>query len=169
MAITTPTTTLKLGARAGAILVAAAALVIPAHAIAGDQVPLKGSDAGTWGEGAHACGVLYPVFVSTTGTASHLGRYAYSARECVDFGTSRFSGFFEIAAADGSSISGTYAGSFTVVDGVIHYEQENTITGGSRRLAGASGAFHVSGLASLSDFSDVQLLNGTVSSIGSAK
>jgi hypothetical protein len=155
-------------ARVAAVVVGAV-LAGPVQALAGNDVPLRGSDAGTWGEGTHQCGGLYPVFVATEGRASHLGRYEYSSRECVNFGASGYEGTFVITTADGASMYGTYAGSFTVVDDTIHYEQENAVTGGGGRFAGATGGFHVSGLASLTDPSDTQVLEGSISSVGSTK
>ena len=156
-------------ARVAAAVVVGAVLAGPVQALAGNEVPLRGSDAGAWGEGTHQCGGRYPVFVATEGRASHTGRYEYSSQECVNFANSRYEGTFVITTADGASIYGTYAGSFTVVDDTIHYEQENAVTGGGGRLEGATGGFHVSGLASLTDSSDTQVLEGSISSIGSTK
>jgi len=153
---------------AAVAVVALAGLAVPLQAVAGAQVPLKGADSGTWGEGSHACGALFPVFVTTAGVATHVGRYAYSSQECVDFGTSTYAGVWQITAANGDPISGTYAGSFTIEGAIIAYEQENTVTGGTGRFAGGSGSFHVSGLASLDDFSDTQVLRGWISSPGAA-
>ena len=150
----------------GALLIA---LVVPIVALAGAQVPFKGADAGEWGEGTHSCGALFPVFVETSGQATHVGNYSYSSRECVNFANSTYSGTWELTAANGDTLAGTYAGTFEIVGSNIEYEQENAIGGGTGRFAGASGDFHVSGLASLDDFSDVQELEGAISSVGSSK
>lgn len=145
------------------------ALVVPLVALAGGQVPFKGADEGTWGEGTHNCGALFPVFVETSGQATHVGRYAYSSRECVNFGTSTYSGTWEITAANGDKLAGTYAGTFEIVGATIEYEQDNAVNSGTGRFAGVDGSFHLSGLASLVDFSDVQVLEGAISSVGSSK
>lgn len=151
----------------GALLIA---LVVPLAALAGAQVPFKGADAGTWGEGTRDCGALFPVFVETSGQATHVGDYAYSSTECVDFGDSTYKGDFVIAAANGDTIEGTYAGTFQIVGSNIEYEQENAVTGGTGRFADATGSFHVSGVASLlADLSAEQELEGAISSVGSSK
>ena len=152
--------------RPGLVLAAVAVLAVPV-AQAGAQVPFKGSDGGSWGIGSHDCGALVPVFVDTAGTATHVGRYAYASQECADLGGGTFAGAFTITAANGDTLTGTYAGTFTVDEaGAIHYEQTNTVSGGTGRFAGASGSFHVSGIA-FPDGRDVQQAGGTISSVGS--
>jgi hypothetical protein len=149
----------------GALLIA---LVVPLVALAGAQVPFKGADAGEWGEGTHSCGALFPVFVETSGQATHVGNYSYSSRECVNFANSTYSGTWELTAANGDTLAGTYAGTFEIVGSNIEYEQENAVDGGTGRFAAADGSFHVSGIASVVDFSDLQLLEGSISSVGSS-
>jgi hypothetical protein len=154
----------------GALLVA---LTIPLVALAGPHVPFKGADAGEWGIGAHDCGALVPVFVETSGQATHVGSYDYSSQECVEFAPSglsgEYSGTWTLTAANGDTIEGTYAGTFQVVGSDIQYEQVNAVGGGTGRFAEADGSFQVSGLASLVDFSDLQVLDGAISSVGSSK
>lgn len=150
----------------GALLVA---LAVPLVAYAGAEVPFKGADAGTWGEGTHDCGALFPVFVETSGQATHVGSYSYSARECVNFATSTYSGTWQITAANGDILSGTYAGSFEIVGSDIVYTQENDVSGGAGRFAGADGSITVGGVASTVDFSDSQVLDGAISTVGSSK
>ncbi len=155
--------------RLGAVVVATAALALPVEALAGASVPLKGADNGSWGIGGHECGSLVPVWVETAGTATHLGRYGYVSQECVDLGAGTYAGAFTITAANGDTIVGTYAGTLTVDGGGnIHYEQTNTVTGGSGRFASAAGAFGLSGIA-YADGSDVQQLSGAITSVGASK
>jgi hypothetical protein len=162
-------TTVSCRLRLALVAVAVAALAVPLGAFAGDQVPVRAADRGGWGVGDHACGALLPVFVETTGTGSQLGRYAYSARECVDLGAGTYAGSFTMTAANGDTLVGTYAGTFTVDGGGnILYEQTNTVTGGTGRFANASGAFGVSGFAG-ADGACLQTLSGAVSSVGSSK
>jgi len=74
-----------------------------------------------------------------------------------------------MTAANGATISGTYAGVVVSVVGDLgYYEQDNVITGGTGRFAGASGGFHLSGIANLATLESSQRLSGTVSSPGSA-
>jgi hypothetical protein len=154
----------------GALLIA---LAVPLVAIAGAHVPFKGADAGVWGEGTRDCDGLFPVFVEASGQGTHVGEYHYSSEECVEFAPSgdsgKYSGTWQIEAANGDTIEGTYAGTFQVVGSDIEYEQANAISGGTGRFTNADGSFHVSGLASLEDFSAEQELDGAISSVGSSK
>lgn len=146
------------------VVLVAAALAVPVYASAGSDLPFKGSDSGMWGLGSHSCGAEapVPVFVETAGHATQLGRYAYSSEECVDFDTATYAGNWQMVGASGARIQGTYEGTYTLDGTTIVYEQENTITGGTGRFTGASGSFHLSGLA-LADGSGVQALSGSIS------
>ncbi|HWQ23878.1 MAG TPA: hypothetical protein VNK94_07215 [Gaiellaceae bacterium] len=147
-------------------LVACFALASSVQASASSDVPFAASDRGSWGVGTHDCGSSLPVWVETSGVGTHVGRYRYSSRECADLGDGTYAGSFTVTAANGDTIEGSYAGTFTVDGaGTIHYEQTNTITGGTGRFAGASGSFHVSGLA-YGDGGDVQRLSGAISRVG---
>jgi hypothetical protein len=154
-----------------AALAAAAAIGLAPQASGSVLVPFRGTDVGTWGQGSHDCGSLFPVRVDGSGTttATHMGRIAYSSRECVDFGSYPFpyAGHFTMAAANGDTIFGTYTGTATIAeDGVtILYEQIATVTGGSGRFDGASGSIDVVGIA-FADGSYVQQLSGAISSVG---
>jgi hypothetical protein len=150
-----------------ALLALLAVLAVPVGALASDQVPFKGADAGSWGTGSHDCGALLPVFVANSGNATHVGRYSYSSHECVDLGAATYAGSFTITAASRDRLEGTYAGTFTVDSGGnILYEQTNTVTGGTGRFVGASGSFHLSGFAG-GDGTCLQRLAGAISSVGS--
>src|SRR5688572_3981752 len=111
---------------------------LPIAALAGSNVPFKGADSGLWGEGSHDCDGLFPVFVESSGTATHVGKYSYSSQECIDLDAQTFAGVFELIAANGDRIHGTYSGSFQVVGEAIKYEQDNTVTGGTGRFASAT-------------------------------
>lgn len=158
-------------ARVSLVLVAVAALAMPVGALAGAQVPLKGSDRGSFTLTADGCGPgVFAVVVDDAGTATHLGAYAYHSSECFNGATGAFSGVFTMTAANGDTLSGTYAGTVVSVVGDLgFYEQDNTITGGTGRFAGASGAFHLSGIANLATLESSQRIAGTVSSPGSAR
>ena len=157
--------------RAGLLLIVLAALALPIQALAGAQVPFKGSDTGGFTLEANGCGSgVFAVVIDDAGKASHVGRYAYHADECFNATTGAFSGTFTITAANGDTISGTYVGAVVAVVGDLgFYEQEAVITGGTGRFAGASGAFHLSGIANLVTLESSQTISGTVSSPGAAK
>jgi hypothetical protein len=157
-------------ARVGFLLVAIAALAMPVRALAGAQVPLKGADSGSFTLTADACGPgVFAVVVDDTGRATHLGAYAYHSNECFNGATGAFSGTFTMTAANGDTISGTYAGTVvSVVGNLGFYEQDNAITGGTGRFAGATGAFHLSGIANLATLDSSQRIVGSVSSPGAA-
>jgi hypothetical protein len=155
---------------ASLLLVLGMAFVLPTQASAGSQVPLKGSDRGGFTLTADGCGPgVFAVVVDDAGQATHLGAYAYHSNECFNGATGAFSGTFTMTAANGDTISGTYAGVVVSVVGDLgFYEQDNAITGGTGRFAGASGAFHLSGIANLATLESSQRISGSVSSPGSA-
>ncbi|HEU0246783.1 MAG TPA: hypothetical protein VFR38_06810 [Gaiellaceae bacterium] len=158
--------------RAGlAIAALTAALALPLGALAGSQVPLEGADAGGFGPGDHSCAPGYDSLdIDGTGNATHVGTYAYHADECFSGATLLFDGSFTITAANGDTVVGTYSGVVPSIDfPVAVYEQGAEITGGTGRFAGASGEFHVSGLANLATGAYSQALSGVVSSPGAAK
>jgi hypothetical protein len=156
--------------RVGLLLVVATALALPVQAAASAQVPLKGSDSGSFTLTADGCGAgVFAVTVDDTGQATQLGAYAYHSNECFNPATGEFSGSFTMTAANGDTITGTYEGTVVSVVGDLgYYEQDNAIAGGTGRFAGATGGFHLSGIANLATLASSQQLSGTVSSPGSA-
>jgi hypothetical protein len=157
--------------KASGLVVVLAALALPVQALAGKQVPLKGHDKGSFTLTPDGCGAgVFAVVVDDTGKATHVGKYAYHSNECFNGATGEFSGTFTITAANGDTISGTYAGAVVNVVGDLgFYEQDNVITGGTGRFAGATGEFHLSGIANLATLESSQRISGTVSSPGAAK
>lgn len=156
--------------RVGLLFVVLAALALPMQALAGEHVPFKGSDSGTAGPGTHACSASFsPLELTGSGKATHVGRYTYHAHECLNFATLTFSGVFWITAANGDTISGTYAGTAEVVGNFILYEQHNVVTGGTGRFAGASGQLHANGVVNPATLEWSEESSGTVSSPGAAK
>jgi hypothetical protein len=155
----------------GGLLVVLVALALPIQALAGAQVPLKGSDIGGFTFPATCdSGAALVVDIDGTGNATHVGRYAYSALECFNPDTLLYRGEFRITAANGDTVHGTYSGEVVDIVGTVGlYEQDAVITGGTGRFAGASGEFHVSGEADLATGNYSQELTGSVSSAGSAK
>jgi len=142
------------------------ALALPAGA--GSQVPFKGADVGTFSlPGACSDGSLQ-VVIEGSGTATHLGRYRYEANECFNPVTGAFSGEPTVTAANGDQLFGTYSGqvSSTSDPNVITYEEQLTVSGGTGRFAGATGAFDVVGEANLADLVYNQSLVGVISNLG---
>ena len=157
--------------RAGSLLIVLTALALPPQALAGAQVPLKGSDSGGFGPGAHSCPSGYdPLDIDGTGNATHLGNYTYHADECFNGTSLAFYGTFTMTAANGDTIVGRYAGEVPPFVGAIAvYEQDAEVSRGTGRFAGASGEFHVSVIANLATGDYTQTMSGTVSSPGAAK
>ena len=124
-------------ARVSLVLVAVAALAMPVGALAGAQVPLKGSDRGSFTLTADGCGPgVFAVVVDDAGTATHLGAYAYHSSECFNGATGAFSGVFTMTAANGDTLSGTYAGTVVSVVGTFMRSRTNdTCEPGSPRIA----------------------------------
>jgi hypothetical protein len=160
------------GVRSAALVAALVSfLAVPALAVGAAQVPLKGHDSGSFTLTPNGCGPgVFAVVVDDNGRASHLGAYAYHSNECFNPTTGAFTGTFTLTAANGDTITGTYAGTVVRVAGDLgFYEQDNVITGGTGRFAGASGGFHLSGIANLATLASEQTLSGAISSPGAAK
>lgn len=79
------------------------------------------------------------------GTATHLGRFAFTLDGVADLATGAGSGTFSLTAADQSSLVGTFTGqaSPTTEPGVVTIDETAIITGGTRRLANATGLFTI--------------------------
>jgi len=156
--------------RRGPLALAALSLwlaALPGGALASQEVPFKGWDAGHF-EIPGACATGLQVVIGGSGAATHLGRYSYSAIECFDPGTGGFAGAPMLIAASGDRITGTYVGTVapTGDPDVIRYDEVVTITGGTGRFAGATGELQVVGWANLATGEYTQVLTGTMSSPG---
>lgn len=140
------------------------------RALAGSQVPFKGSDVGHFElPGLCEDGSLQ-VVIGGTGTATHLGSYNFNANECFDPATGSFKGTPTFIAANGDRLFGTYTGQVaaTLDINVVTYREQLLIKGGTGRFAGASGIFEVKGEANLATGAYSQTLSGNLSSQGSA-
>lgn len=159
--------------RAVRLLVALAVLTLPVQALAGPQVPFKGSDVGgfTLTPGGICASGWFQVDITGAGNATHLGRYAYGAAECFNPTTGAFAGSFTLTAANGDKVAGTYAGqvSATPDPNVVGYVEEAVVAGGTGRFAGATGTLQISGLANLATGEYSQTLSGNLSSPGSVQ
>ena len=124
---------------AGALLLA---LALPVSA--DDQIPFRGSLAGT----ASITPLTPPmvaVTIEATGTATYLGRFALEAPHVVNQATLTAVGTYLITAANGDTITADLAGTATMVEPpyVLSITETATITGGTGRFAGATGSIEV--------------------------
>jgi len=128
------------------------ALALPMQASADDQLPLKGSESGTFQllGPCEASGMILEV--TGTGHATKLGSYSGRYRECLDPATGAVTGgTFTLTAANGDKVFGTYSGQAVPTDdpNVVNFKDPGVITGGTGRFAGAGGTMTTSGLANL--------------------
>lgn len=137
-------------------------------AMAGTTVPFAGSDVGTFAIPGSCDGGNLNVVIGGAGTATHLGRYSYTADECFDPGTGTFTGDPTFTAANGDQLWGSYEGQVapTSDPNVITYTETLTISGGSGRFLGASGVLEVVGIANLATGEYSQELSGWISNLG---
>jgi hypothetical protein len=164
---------MKIGLRRQTLmgLVVLVALALPMDAAASDQVPLKGSETGTFqllGQCATSGVVLD---VTGTGDATQLGNYSAHYRECFDPATGAVTdGSLTLTAANGDTVFGTYSGQVfpTGDQNVIVFEDPGVITGGTGRFAGAGGTVSASGVANLATGEYRATLSGSVSTPESA-
>jgi hypothetical protein len=127
-------------------------LALPMQAAAADQLPLKGSETGTF-QLLGPCdtgGII--VDVTGTGHTTQLGYFGGHYRECLDPATGAVTGgTFTLTAANGDTVFGTYSGQAVPTNdpSVVNYEDPGVITGGTGRFAGAGGVMTTSGRANL--------------------
>lgn len=149
-------------------MVAVASVCLSQAAGAGESIPFKGRDVGTFAlPGPCADGSLR-VLIEGSGTATHLGRYSYEADECFNPVTGAFSGVPIITAANGEQLFGTYTGQVapTGNPAVVSYVEQMSISGGTGRFSDASGTFEVVGEANLADLAYHQSLAGVIANLG---
>lgn len=121
--------------RVGFALAAFAAVGLASPALAGPEVPHK----------EHAAGTLVGVepgtlYFAGEGRATHFGRYSIEGSNDFDDAGNVFNGQFMTTAADGSTISGTYEGTFTPLsDGSVRFDVHVLWLEGTGRLAGVTG------------------------------
>ena len=153
-------------------------------ALASIQVPITTSyrAQGTIGTAPRcdAVGLLY-VSLEGEGIESHVGRYTIRNSHCLNPATGEFTaGLFQKTSANGDELSGTYEGTFSVIQapapvGIFAIRGQLSFTGGSGRFANATGSQEMVGTQT-SDFSrpgvptTVDLsMTGTISTVGSAR
>ena len=128
-----------------AALIAGALLISLAGPVsAGDQVPFKGSLAGT-ATITPLGGPIVAVEIDATGTATYLGKFTLAAPHTVDQSTLTAVGTYLLTAANGDTITADLAGTARMVEppNVIAITETATVTGGTGRFAGATGSIEV--------------------------
>jgi hypothetical protein len=153
--------------RAG--LIAVALLVSLAGPVsAGDQIPFKGTLAGT----AVVTPLSPPIVavrIDATGTATHLGRFTVVAPHVVNQATLTAVGTYLITAANGDTITADLAGTALMVapPNVVAITETATVTGGTGRLAGATGSIQVERIFDRATGATTGTLEGWISMAGS--
>jgi len=146
------------------------ALALPTYAAAGNDMTLKGSEAGTFQVLGPCDGGGIALEVTGTGHSTRLGDYSARYRECFDPATGAVTGgSFTLTAANGDSLYGTYAGQASPTDAnAVAYDDPGVITGGTGRFAGAAGIASTSGVANLATGEYSGTISGSVLRPGSA-
>jgi hypothetical protein len=148
---------------------AIAALATAADARAGEQVPFKGSDRGTFTITPTADPAVVFTQDVSFGVATHLGAYRLDAHEYVNLVTLEITGgAFTLTGANGDTISGTYVGTGALNGAVVTYLVSGPVTSGTGRFAGASGTLTWSGFGDLVALTLADEISGTISAVGSA-
>ncbi len=148
--------------RAGLLLVVPAALALPIQALAGAQVPYKGSDSGGFTVPRTCAPGVFQIDINGTGTATLVGKYAYHADECFDPVASTVSGNFTVTAANGDTIFGTYSGPCAGNS----CAETAAVEGGTGRFDGAQGELDVTVVVTGPDTYS-ETVSGTLSTPGS--
>jgi hypothetical protein len=152
---------------------AAVFISIPTPAVAGDQVPFKGTllgeipaNPGPPVPGTGGCVFNFPV--PNHGNATHLGHFAGSSNLTTNNCDGSNFGTFNWVAANGDSISGNFFGQLipTATPGIFDNVGTTIVTGGTGRFAGASGMFTGGGQVNFNTGTFAFPLQGTISSVG---
>jgi hypothetical protein len=133
---------------------------------AGEEVPLKGSLAGT-DTGTPLDPPFVAVTVEAAGNATQLGNFTFIGLATVNTVTRMGSGTFLFTAANGDTVFGTISGQATFTPpNVLAIAESATITGGTGRFAGATGSFTVARLKNTVTGATIADFEGTISSQG---
>lgn len=99
-----------------------------------------------------------------TGHATHLGLYVLTAEETVTVPALASTGNFEINAGCGDTLVGTVAGQGTLINGGTEamIEEVYTVTGGSGRFRGATGAITVQRVVDRATLNSSGTIDGTI-------
>jgi len=145
------------------LIAIALVLSLAGPAAADEQLPFKGKL-----EGTVTVTPLEPplasVVIDATGTATRLGRFSLSVPHLVNQANRTGSGTYEFTAANGDTLTASFTGQATpVAPGVISTTETATITGGTGRFAGATGAFTATRLFVVASGTTTGSFDGTIS------
>lgn len=148
---------------AGALIVALAGPVS-----AGDQVPFRGTLAGT-ATITPLGGPMVAVEITASGTATYLGRFTLLAPHVVNQATLTATGTYLITAANGDTITADLAGTARMVEppNIVAITETATVTGGTGRFAGATGSIQVERVFNRATGVTTGTLDGWISTPGS--
>jgi hypothetical protein len=149
-----------------AVLAVLAVLGLAGPVAAGEQVPFKGSLAGT-DIGIPQDPPFAAVTVEAEGNAAQLGEFTYTELNLVNTVTRVGIGTFLFTAANGDTVYGTVSGQATFTPpNVLSIEEIAVITGGTGRFAGATGGFTIARLKNTVTNETSAVFAGTISSPG---
>lgn len=135
---------------AALLAISAAAGLMALPAVAGrDTTPFKGQASG---QATQITANVSTATLSGTGEASHLGRYTVTGTLSVDYSTLQATGTTTFTAANGDTLNADITGTAAKVsdsptDHAYKVSGTLTITGGTGRFAGQTGAATFSGLS----------------------
>lgn len=130
------------------------------------RVPFEGSDSGYLIVSPAGDAQVVHTQDFGTGKATHVGKYSLVAQELIHLETLAVTeGSFTLTAANGDTISGTYAGSGAPggEPGVVDFTASGPVTGGTGRYAGATGELTFSCIADLPAGEFSKTVSGTLS------
>jgi hypothetical protein len=135
---------------------------------AGDQLPFRGSLAGT-ATVTPLGGPIVAVEIEASGTATYLGRFTLEAPHIVNQATLTATGTYLLTAANGDTITADLAGTARMVEppNVVAITETATVTGGTGRFANATGSIEVERMFNRATGVTTGTLEGWISTPGS--
>jgi hypothetical protein len=133
---------------------------------AGDPVPWRGVFAGNYTVTPIPNTPTATLVVSANGIGTQIGRFGLSIPHVVNFAASSATGYYQLIASNGDNVIGTFTGQATPIgtDGVYALLVEDVIiTGGTGRLADATGRFTSVRLIDRINLQTIDYFNGTIS------
>jgi hypothetical protein len=125
--------------KVGFVLAALTMLALARPAMAGDQVPYKGAEAGAVTKGAFQFPFGHEITIAK-GEATHIGRYTLAGDFVVDVRSGTATGVFTLTAANGDKLFLDMTGHSVPAD-LTKTVANFTISGGTGRFEGATGSF----------------------------
>jgi hypothetical protein len=153
-----------------AVVAAFALLGFARPALAGNEVPLRGT---LQGDVVHTAvsPTVDSVVINATGNVAQLGRAVITTTHLVDRVARQAVGTYDFTAANGDTVHAEFVGHATptATPGVLAIVEIATITGGTGRFAGATGSFTIERLYDQVAGVTAGTIEGSISSPGSNK